>query len=86
MGGGLTLVGGAPFCVRFCFAVACQRSVPPTVFSWPMLSVAETTTLDLGMLGPDSDISVGIDFSETSEVVAGGAVIALPKSQTRNLL
>lgn len=78
--------GGAPFCVCFCFAVACQRSVPLAVFSWPMLSVAETTTHDLGMLGPNSDISIGIDFCETSEVVAGGAVIALPESQTRNLL
>lgn len=46
-----------------------------------MLSVAETTTHGSGIFGPDSHVSIGIDFSDMSEVVAMGAVTALPESQ-----
>lgn len=78
--------GGAPFCVCFCFAVACQQRVPRNVFCGPVLRVAETTTRDWGVFGFDSDLSIGIEFSATSEAAAVGAVIALPESQTRNPL
>lgn len=46
-----------------------------------MLSAAETTTQDAGMSGPDSNVSVRISSSDTSEVTTGGDVIALPESQ-----
>lgn len=51
------------------------------VFRWPVLSVAETTTTDAGMSGPDSNNSVRISFSDTSEVTTVGDVIALPESK-----